>query len=77
LEHNVPRRVKEACYVHPLWKFKGQYQDLREAVARGPGEFAFRHLAADLRGLLLDAAPIVDAANQMFRLSMSRSMRDQ
>ena len=70
LEHNVPRRVKEACYVHPLWKFKGQYQDLREAVARGPGEFAFRHLAADLRGLLLDAAPIVDAANQMFRLSV-------
>ena len=56
--------------MHPLWLFKGYYRDLQEAVNREVREFAYRHLAADLRGLLVDATPIGDVANRMFQLTV-------
>lgn len=54
--------------MNALWLLKDYYRHLREAVDGSTHEFSYRHLAADLRGLLIDAEPIADAANRMFRL---------
>ncbi len=59
----------------PLWLFKGQYRALREAVERGADEFTYRPLAAELRGLLVDAQPIADAANRKFHLTIEFAVR--
>jgi len=56
--------------VHPLWLFQGHYIALREAIGHEIGEFSYRRLAADLRGLLVDSSPIGDAANRMFQLTV-------
>ena len=53
-----------------IWKFKGQYYGLLEAVALAAGDFKFRQLAAELRGLLLDSPLLADAVNKLFQLSV-------
>ena len=54
--------------MEPLWKFKGRYLGLCDAVGREPHEFRFRAIATELRGLLLEDD--TDAANKVFQLKV-------